>query len=68
MSDVSTVSAATVDGAPPRNSVLAASAPNEKKLAIIYEFLHAYLLASYKAGVFKGAEAANYTMPKALQY
>lgn len=59
-STVSTVSTASTAG-----MVLDGFAPNEQKLARIYEFLHKYLLESYKAGKFSDE---TYTSPKSQQY
>jgi len=41
--------------------LLDGSASNDQKLATIYEFLHKYLLESYKAGDFSGE---TFTSPK----
>ena len=57
---MSTVSTASTTGL-----VLDGQAPNEKKLATIYEFLHKYLLDSYKAGDFTNQ---SFTSPKSQQY
>lgn len=39
--------------------------PNEKKLAVIYEFLNQYLKSSYKKGLFKGQ---TFEQNKSQQY